>query len=257
MSNGYIAPRRKIPGQTIGADSMPGTINHYFKEKGSFIDFGGNRGNALYFECYPLSEENYTVVDVVKDALDMGKEEFPAATFIHYNKFNLLYNRDGDHTATFPKIATHDFSFSFDYFVSVDFEEMLQTIKWLWAHTKKQCVFSVFDKNHTFMLLEFYDQMVSKEGIVFKHNTAEFFQWHKNSHNICYLKDNCFEFFDQLTVDVNNIENDQFVGMAKSFIAAYNLDWLKQTLETELKCTVRIDKLNPINQKMSTVILTK
>lgn len=257
MSNAYIAPRRKIQGQTIGTDSMPTTINYYFKEKGSFIDFGGNRGNALYFECHPLTENTYTVVDVVKEALELGKQEFPTASFIHYNKFNLLYNRGGNVDEPLPTITTHDFSFSFDYFLSVDFTEMLTVVKWLWKHTKKQCVFSVFDKNHTFMLLEFYDALSNKEGTVFKNKTVEFYQWHKNNYNICYLKDNCFEFFDQNSIDLNSVTDSQSGNIAKSFIAAYNLEWLKQALETELGCSVRIDKLNPVNQKMSTVILTR
>ncbi len=257
MDNFYIAPRRKIPNQVVGVDSMPSTVNHYFTEKGSFIDFGGNRGNAVFFECTPIQQDQYTAIDVVKGALDMGQAEFPTATFIHYNKFNPLYNKLGDTDAPLPNIDAHDFSFSFGYFVSVDYRELLSVVKWLWSKTKKRCVFSVLDKDHTFMLMEFYDSMVAKENDVFQRITAEFYRWYSTSHNIYYLKDNDIEIYDQEYIDFGSIQHDQFYGFTKSFITAYNLEWLKSQLEIELNCTVKIDKRNPANQMLSTVILDR
>lgn len=55
----HIYPRVKTSDQAIGSDSMPSILNLYFTEPGTFLDIGGNRGNALFFECDDIDLEQY------------------------------------------------------------------------------------------------------------------------------------------------------------------------------------------------------
>ena len=73
------------------------------------LDYGGNRGNLLYFSQSKILQQNYTCIDVEEDAIALGKQEFPDATSIHYNKFSLMYN-NGNLNEPFP-VFTDEFEF--------------------------------------------------------------------------------------------------------------------------------------------------
>jgi len=62
---------------------------------GTVLDYGSGNGNFLYTSDGAFPQENYTAVDVDNSALEAGRKSFPRANFVHYNAFNLVYNRNG------------------------------------------------------------------------------------------------------------------------------------------------------------------
>jgi len=62
---------------------------------GTVLDYGSGYGKFLYTSDGEFPQENYTAVDVSKDALAEGEKFFPRANFVHYDGFNLVYNRTG------------------------------------------------------------------------------------------------------------------------------------------------------------------
>jgi len=93
---------------------------HYFKSAGSFLDFGGNRGNLLYFGMKCASE--YTCIDVDKGAIEAGKIEFPNSTWIHYDKYSWVYNHGGKKDAEFPTVSPQDYIYAYSVFSHTDLE---------------------------------------------------------------------------------------------------------------------------------------
>ena len=53
-------------------------LNGNFKDK-VILDFGGSRGNLLYFSNGEIQPENYISIDPVMEGIEMGREEFPDA----------------------------------------------------------------------------------------------------------------------------------------------------------------------------------
>lgn len=61
----------------------------------SVLDFGGNAGNLLLDPSCAIREEDYYCLDVVREALDLGRERFPRARFVHYDRYNCSFNPEG------------------------------------------------------------------------------------------------------------------------------------------------------------------
>src|ERR1044071_6124223 len=59
------------------------------------LDFGGNAGNLLLDAGCPIRHENYYCFDVVAEALAQGRERFPRAHWVHYDRFNCSFNPQG------------------------------------------------------------------------------------------------------------------------------------------------------------------
>jgi len=85
----------------------------------SILDYGGNRGNLLEdgIESGDILPENYTSMDVDIKALEYLNEHNPTATAIHYNRYNQVYNPQGDKLIKFP---FQDNSFDIVYSFSVN-----------------------------------------------------------------------------------------------------------------------------------------
>src|SRR5205085_9121074 len=52
------------------------------------LDFGGNKGNLLRDPSCTIRHEDYYCLDVIAEAIAEGRESFPAAHFIHYDRYN-------------------------------------------------------------------------------------------------------------------------------------------------------------------------
>ena len=101
------------------------------------LDYGGNRGNLLYFSQGKIKQENYTCIDVEKEAIQQGKIEFPNAHFIHYNRFSPMYNK-GNIDEPFPILEEKfDICFAYSVFTHTDFFTFQQTINYLQNLSKK------------------------------------------------------------------------------------------------------------------------
>ena len=59
------------------------------------LDFGGNVGNLLRGSGGAISPENYYCIDVLEEAVAEGRESFPQAHWIHFNRYNCSFNPEG------------------------------------------------------------------------------------------------------------------------------------------------------------------
>jgi SAM-dependent methyltransferase len=75
----------------------------------SVFDFGGNRGNILHDPACRIEPRDYYCVDVIKEAIDEGRERFPEAHWRHYDRYNCSFNPAG-----VPDLPIPDFGCKFD-----------------------------------------------------------------------------------------------------------------------------------------------
>jgi len=59
------------------------------------LDFGGSDGRLLLDPHCTIRPEDYTCLDVVREAQEEGRERFPAARWIHYDRYNCSFNPTG------------------------------------------------------------------------------------------------------------------------------------------------------------------
>lgn len=59
------------------------------------LDFGGNKGDLLFNRDCVIQPEDYWSVDIVREALELGRQQWPQAHWVHYNRFNCSFNPDG------------------------------------------------------------------------------------------------------------------------------------------------------------------
>jgi hypothetical protein len=96
------------------------------------MDFGGNSGNLLHFSEGQIKEENFVCVDTALNALEFGKAEYPNAEWVHYNRYGWCYNQSGEKDGPFPEISKKiDHIFSYSVLSHTDFNEILETLKWM------------------------------------------------------------------------------------------------------------------------------
>ncbi len=100
-------------------------------ENKTILDFGGNRGNLIYFSQGKILQPNYTCIDVDTDSIAHGEQEFPNATWIHWNKLHPWYNPTG-FDESFPIPDTQfDIIWSHSVFTHLDIKETLYCLEQL------------------------------------------------------------------------------------------------------------------------------
>lgn len=60
------------------------------------LDFGCNNGNLIRSSAGIINQSDYTGIDIDLESITEAKKNFPNATWIHYNRFNPLYNPNGN-----------------------------------------------------------------------------------------------------------------------------------------------------------------
>jgi len=83
------------------------------------LDFGGSFGNLIASSNGKIHENNYTCIDVDKEAIREGKKNFPSAQWIYYNAYNPVYNPNG--IDILPKLEFYDIIFSYSVFTHTDY----------------------------------------------------------------------------------------------------------------------------------------
>src|SRR5215471_11548220 len=68
-------------------------LDHPDWEDAKVLDFGGNRGITL--TSGRIRESNYWCVDVSPDAINLGRQDYPHAHWIFYNRYNFHFNPRG------------------------------------------------------------------------------------------------------------------------------------------------------------------
>lgn len=97
----------------------------------SILDYGGNEGNLIPFSQGTIKQQNYTCIDVDKNAIIAGRKKFPRANFIHYSRFSPMYN-DGNINEPFPQLnQKYDICFSHSIFTHTDLYTFIETMSYL------------------------------------------------------------------------------------------------------------------------------
>lgn len=141
------------------------------------LDYGGNRGNLIYFSNGKIIEENYTVIDVDKDALEDGKKDYPKATWLISDNFNFMYNADGNKNSSFPNISGIDCIFSFSVFTHTDLHELEKTLKWMISLNPEKIMISFLSATSKSTKDLFYKKRIDTYGscVDFRNTSADCF----------------------------------------------------------------------------------
>ena len=182
-----------------------------FTQESTVLDFGGSSGNLLYDSNNKILQENYICIDVVKDAILSGKKEFPNSKFIHYNKYNQMYNPDGNINADFPTIYSKiDYIWAYSVFSHTNINDFIKTIKWMKSLKPKKIITSYLSNDKDQESQRVLDWYFAKRQSEY----GECVDFRKNNDDYFYLSD-------------NNKYGD-FTG--RHFIAVYNTQWLIKQL---------------------------
>ena len=191
-------------------------LNGNFKDK-VILDFGGSRGNLLYFSNGEIQPENYISIDPVMEGIEMGREEFPAAEFIYYDRWSWMYNHHGNKEINLPDITRKiDYIVAYSVFSHTDFNELVTTLKWMKSLNPEKMVISFLDANSKHIKDYFEDRRFRSYG-----STLEM---PLNKYNVYYYLDN-----DQIIAD----QKECPMIPCKHFIALYNIPWLIDELNNE------------------------
>jgi hypothetical protein len=187
-------------------------------DKPSVLDYGGNQGNLLYFSKGDILECNYTSIDVSINSVELGKKEFPLASWYHYDCFNHMYNHNG--TATeFPNVlnTTQDLIWAYSVFSHTDLDELVSTLTWLTSFKFKKLAVSVLDINTYELLQYFYMKRVNDFGKSFQLTDLQ-----NKNYDIAY-------FYDNDSILINNSTSPK--TKCKYFISLFDLNFLQSYLK--------------------------
>lgn len=90
----------------------------------SVFDFGGNKGNFLRDPACPVRQQDYYCLDVLREAIDEGRAEFPEAHWVHYDRYNRSFNPEGKLDLPVPDLNVRfDFILAYSVFTHTSLEE--------------------------------------------------------------------------------------------------------------------------------------
>lgn len=96
------------------------------------LDFGGNYGNLLRDPEGSIDQGKFWCMDVSRDAIQMGKEAFPKAHWIFYDRYNIQFNPDGIKGLRIPDTgAEFDFILAYSVFTHTSKAEMIDLVSQL------------------------------------------------------------------------------------------------------------------------------
>lgn len=99
-----------------------------WKEK-RVLDFGGNRGNLLRDSNASIDQDKYWCIDISRDALVEGKEDFPKAHWIFFNRYNVQFNRNGIRDLKIPDTGERfDFILAYSVFTHTSKAETIDMV---------------------------------------------------------------------------------------------------------------------------------
>ena len=98
------------------------------------LDFGGNTGGLLLSSDGTIQPELYFCVDVLREALERGRERVPKAHWIHFDRYNCSFNPAGIKDLRLPDIGIDfDFILAFSVFTHTTRAEMKDLVQQLRA----------------------------------------------------------------------------------------------------------------------------
>jgi SAM-dependent methyltransferase len=115
------------------------------------LDFGGNQGNLLVDSKNRIRPQDYYCVDVIKEAIDEGRRQFPEAHWVHYDHYNCSFNPEGSVDTPIPNLRVgFDFILAYSVFTHTAREEMHDLVDQLRARLKPRgtLAFTFIDPHH-------------------------------------------------------------------------------------------------------------
>ena len=195
------------------------------------LDFGGNRGNLIHFSNGIILEEDYTSLDVSKDALSEGKLEFPNATWIWYDRYNSMYNTTGSINAEFPILKNNfDYIWSFSVVTHTDLSELVKILRWMKNFDNVKVMVSFLDKTSKENLEFFYNKRVQKYGSCIDIRN--------------YGNKNDIEYFYLIDSNQVVINTETYMPIASNeFLTFYDINFLKNYLiNKDIICDIKMPK---------------
>ncbi len=116
------------------------------------LDFGGNQGNLLLDSNGRIHPCEYYCVDVIEDAIEEGRRQFPDAHWVHYNRYNCSFNPEGLRDVPIPEMGVaFDFILAFSVFTHTTRDEMNDLVAQLRAQLAPggTLAFSFIDPHHS------------------------------------------------------------------------------------------------------------
>jgi SAM-dependent methyltransferase len=96
------------------------------------LDFGGNSGTFLTGAGGAVDHDDYWCLDLNREVLDIGRNQFPQGHFVHYNRYSSQYNPDGVRYLPIPDLGLKfDIALAFSVFTHTHPEEMLELVRQL------------------------------------------------------------------------------------------------------------------------------
>jgi SAM-dependent methyltransferase len=98
------------------------------------LDFGGNKGNLLLDPSCWIRQEDYYCLDVVNEAIEEGRRNFPDAHWFRYDRYNRSFNPEGVRDLPVPDLGVRfDFILAYSVFTHTTFDEMKDLVAQLEA----------------------------------------------------------------------------------------------------------------------------
>ena len=96
------------------------------------LDFGGNIGNLLKDPNSTVTEERYWCVDVVNQAIEIGKARYPEAHWTFYDRYNFSYNPTGVANLEIPDLGQKfDYILAYSVFTNTRRSTMIDLVRQL------------------------------------------------------------------------------------------------------------------------------
>jgi len=96
------------------------------------LDFGGNIGNLLRDPSCTIDEERYWCIDVVRESIERGREAFPNAHWIYYDRYAFFFNPQGAKRLELPPMdVLFDYILAYSVFTNTSRTDMLDLVRQL------------------------------------------------------------------------------------------------------------------------------
>jgi hypothetical protein len=93
------------------------------------LDFGGNVGNILRDPNSTIDPSRYWCVDVVRDSVERGRQAYPEAHWVFYNRYCFFFNPRGEPRLPLPPLGqTFDYIVAYSVFTNTSRTDMLQQV---------------------------------------------------------------------------------------------------------------------------------
>jgi hypothetical protein len=93
------------------------------------LDFGGNIGNILRDPDSTIDEERYWCIDVDEEAVARGKALYPAAHFLHYDRWCFFFNPRGERGLKVPDVGRQfDYIVAYSVFTNTPRADMIELV---------------------------------------------------------------------------------------------------------------------------------